>query len=73
MDEPRQAIVLIDQSIKYQEESKNIIYFLLADMKKAMMHPRLPTNKTAVFTRKIIMYHEILNPFVSSKNSRTNG
>ena len=46
-------------------------YCFSADMQKVMMLPRLPGNKTAVFTRRIVMYHETFAPLMPSKKVKT--
>ena len=43
------------------------IYFVSADMQKIIMLPHLPGVKTAVFTRRITMYHETFAPLIPSK------
>ena len=41
--------------------------FLSADMQKVQMLPRLPGVKTAVFTRRITVYHETFAPLIPAK------
>lgn len=41
-----------------------------ADLQKVMMLPRLPRNKTAVFTRRLVVYHETFAPLGSQTNQR---
>ena len=48
------------------------VYCMSADMEKVIMLPRLPGVKTAVFTRRIVMYHETFAPLVPSKEVRQN-
>lgn len=36
----------------------NGVFFMSADMEKVNMLPRIPCIKTAISTRRIIMYHE---------------
>ena len=43
------------------------IYFVSAGMQKIIMLPHLPGVKTAVFTRRMTMYHETFAPLIPSK------
>ena len=43
------------------------VFHVSADMQKVIMLPSLPGVKTAVFTRRITMYHETFAPLMPSK------
>ena len=43
------------------------VFYFSADMQKVIMLPRLPGNKTSVFTRRIILFHETFAPLVPEK------
>ena len=45
------------------------IFYMSADMQKVIMLPRLPGVKTAVFTRRIIAYHETFAPLQPTKET----
>ena len=45
-------------------------FFLSADMQKVIMLPRLPGQKIAVFTRRIVMFHETFAPLVPDEKIR---
>ena len=47
-----------------------MIYFS-ADLQKVVMLPRLPGNKTSVFTQRIILFHETFAPLVPEKKLST--
>ena len=40
------------------------VFHFSADMQKVIMRPRLPGNKTSMFTRRIILFHETFAPLV---------
>ena len=46
------------------------VFYVFTDMEKVNMLPRLPGIKTAIFTRRIIMYHETFAPLVPSKETK---
>ena len=66
-------IVCIERANKSREEYRNDadsfpeddVFYISADML-----PRLPGMKTALFTRRMILYHENYAPLVHSKESR---
>ena len=68
----------IERATKSREEyrkdantfPKDGVYYISADMEKVNMLPRLPGIKTAVFTRRIAMYHETFAPLIPSKEIR---
>ena len=45
-------------------------FYFSADMQKVIMLPRLPGNKTALFTRRIIAFHETFAPLVADAKTR---
>ena len=46
------------------------VFYVSADKQKVIMLPRLPGLKTAVFTRRIILYHETYAPLIPSKETK---
>ena len=56
---------------EYRKDADTIpeegVFIVSADMQKFIMLPRLPGNKTAVFTRRIVMYHETFAPLQPQK------
>ena len=46
------------------------VFYVSADMQKVIMLPRLPGLKTAVFTWRIILYHETYAPLISWKETK---